>query len=130
MTADEPGTVSGQGACCAPTRTGDAGATPTRRTTAAGTGVPDLRLVPVPAGAFVQGNQRGDGYPGDGEGPAREVHLDAYRIAATAVTNDEFARFVSATGHRTVAEALGDSFVFGGLLPDDFPPTQAVAAAP
>ena len=30
----------------------------------------------------------------------------------------------------TEAERLGNSFVFGGLLPDDFPPTRAVAQAP
>ncbi|WP_406270442.1 SUMF1/EgtB/PvdO family nonheme iron enzyme [Streptomyces sp. NBC_00191] len=38
--------------------------------------------------------------------------------------------FVSATGHVTDAERYGASFVFGGLLPDDFPPTRGVAAAP
>jgi formylglycine-generating enzyme required for sulfatase activity len=84
----------------------------------------------VPAGPFTQGNPRGDGDPADGEGPVRDVRLSAYRIAATAVTNDQFAAFVAASGHRTVAERLGDSFVFAGLLPDDFPPTQGVAQAP
>ena len=53
-----------------------------------------------------------------------------YRIAACAVTNAEFAEFVAATGHRTDAERYGWSFVFGGFLPDDFPPTRGVAAAP
>ena len=33
-------------------------------------------------------------------------------------------------GHVTEAERFGWSFVFGGLLPDDFPPTRGVAAAP
>ena len=46
------------------------------------------------------------------------------------MTNAEFARFVAATGHRTDAERFGWSFVFAGLLPDDFPPTRGVAAAP
>jgi formylglycine-generating enzyme len=31
---------------------------------------------------------------------------------------------------RTEAEAFGWSFVFGGLLPGDFPPTRSVTAAP
>lgn len=70
------------------------------------------------------------GYPADGEGPAHPVDLGAFRIAPTTVTNDEFTSFVEATGHRTTAERLGTSFVFWGLLPDDFPPTRAVAAAP
>ncbi len=42
----------------------------------------------------------------------------------------EFAEFVAATRHRTDAEAYGASFVFAGLLPDDFPPTHGVARAP
>jgi formylglycine-generating enzyme required for sulfatase activity len=64
------------------------------------------------------------------EWPVREVVLAAYRIATCAVTNAEFAGFVAATGHRTDAERFGSSFVFGGLLPDDFPPTRGVASAP
>lgn len=70
------------------------------------------------------------GYPDDGEGPVHDVELTAYAIGRHAVTNDEFAAFVDATGHRTTAEQFANSFVFGGLLPDDFPPTQAVASAP
>ena len=70
------------------------------------------------------------GYPADGEGPIHAVELDAYRIGAHAVTNDDFARFVEATGHRTTAEQHGNSFVFSGLLPDDFPPTRGVLDAP
>ena len=41
-----------------------------------------------------------------------------------------FGAFVEATGYVTEAEQYGWSFVFAGLLPDDFPPTRAVAAAP
>src|SRR5690606_38727276 len=64
------------------------------------------------------------------EGPAHEVSLSPFSIAAHAVTNERFAAFVAATGHRTEAEEFGWSFVFAGLLPPDFPPTRAVAAAP
>lgn len=75
----------------------------------------------------------GDGgalaYPGDGELP-RTVTVEAFALSSTAVTNDEFARFVAATGFTTDAERYGWSFVFGGLLPDDFPDTRGVAAAP
>jgi formylglycine-generating enzyme len=66
---------------------------------------------------------------GDGEDPVREATVAPFAIAATAVTNDAFAEFVSATGHRTDAESYGWSFVFGGFLPDDFPPTRAVVGA-
>jgi formylglycine-generating enzyme required for sulfatase activity len=71
-----------------------------------------------------------DGYPGDGEGPVHAVTLTPFRISPTAVTNAEFGAFVAATGHVTDAQRWGWSFVFGGLLPDDFPDTRAVAAAP
>ena len=64
------------------------------------------------------------------EWPVREVALAPYAVARHAVSNAEFATFVDATGHRTDAERFGWSFVFAGLLPDDFPPTRAVAAAP
>lgn len=76
------------------------------------------------------GNDDELGYPGDGEGPVRTITLDPFAVAATAVTNDQFAAFVAATRHRTIAESDGWSFVFGGLLPDDFAPTRGVASAP
>jgi len=64
------------------------------------------------------------------EWPVHEAVLAPFRIARCAVSNAEFAAFVEATGHRTEAQEYGWSFVFGGFLPDDFPPTRGVAAAP
>jgi len=87
-------------------------------------------LVDLPGGRFLMGTPAGEGYPEDGEGPVREVALSPFAISATAVTTSEFARFVAATGYRTEAERFGASFVFAGLLPDDFPPTRGVAVAP
>ncbi len=69
-------------------------------------------------------------YPEDGEGPVRSTSVEAFEIGAYTVTNAQFDRFVAATGHVTLAEQEGWSFVFAGLLPDDFPPTRGVAAAP
>lgn len=76
------------------------------------------------------GNAGPTAYPGDGEGPVRRIHLAPFAIDRCAVSNAEFGRFVEATGHRTEAERVGWSFVFAGLLPDDFPPTRGVARAP
>jgi formylglycine-generating enzyme len=84
----------------------------------------------VDAGEFLMGSADPLAYPGDGEGPVRRVTLDAFWIDACAVSNAEFARFVEATGHVTTAEQFGWSFVFAGLLPEDFPPTRGVASAP
>ena len=68
-------------------------------------------------------------YPGDGEEP-REVELDPFCISAHAVSNARFQEFVEATEHNTDAERYSWSFVFAGLLPDDFEDTRGVAAAP
>ncbi len=64
------------------------------------------------------------------EWPVREVDVAPFAIGRCAVSNADFAEFVAATGHRTDAERFGWSFVFGGFLPDDFPPTRGVAVAP
>ncbi|HLI24088.1 MAG TPA: formylglycine-generating enzyme family protein [Acidimicrobiales bacterium] len=87
-------------------------------------------MVRLGGGEFLMGTDDEDGYPGDGEGPARPVEVGAFWIDATAVTNASFAAFVSATGYVSEAERWGWSFVFGGLLPDDFPPTRGMVEAP
>ena len=76
------------------------------------------------------GNAGPHSYPDDGEGPVRRVRLDPFWIDACAVSNADFATFVEETEHVTEAERFGWSFVFAGLLPDDFPPTRGVAHAP
>jgi sulfatase modifying factor 1 len=91
---------------------------------------PAANLLELEGGVFLMGSEDPGGFPEDGEGPVREVVVEPFRIAPHAVTNDDFARFVEATGHRTTAERTGWSFVFAGLLPDDFPDTRAVVRAP
>ena len=65
----------------------------------------------IPAGSFLMGCENSP-YPEDGEGPVRQVTLDAFSMAACTVTNAEFATFVKATGYVTDAESKGHSFVF------------------
>ena len=74
-------------------------------------------LVGIPGGFFDMGMRRST-YPGDGDSPRRKVHVSPFLIAPTAVTNADFARFIAATGYRTVAEFEGWSFVFHLLLGD------------
>jgi sulfatase modifying factor 1 len=69
-------------------------------------------------------------YEEDGEGPVRPVLVAPFRVAAHSVSNRAFSDFADTTGYVTSAERHGWSFVFAGLLPDDFPPTRGVAAAP
>ncbi|MBZ4018302.1 formylglycine-generating enzyme family protein [Streptomyces purpurogeneiscleroticus] len=87
-------------------------------------------MVAVPAGTFLMGSEDALAYPADGEGPVRTVQVDAFWIDACAVSNADFGRFTAETGYRTGAERIGWSFVFAGLLPDDFPPTRGVVSAP
>jgi formylglycine-generating enzyme required for sulfatase activity len=90
----------------------------------------DADMATVPAGTFAYGCDLREGHPSDGEGPSHIVQLEAFAIDRCAVTNARFLRFVEATGYVTDAERIGWSFVFAGLLPDDFEETRGVAAAP
>ena len=82
-------------------------------------------MVELAGGEFLMGSDGPHSYPDDGEGPVRRVRLEPFWIDALAVSNADFVRFVEATGYATEAEHFGWSFVFAGLLPDDFPPTRA-----
>jgi len=79
---------------------------------------------------FMMGSEDPLAYADDGEGPVRRATLDPYWIDRHAVSNGRFAAFADEAGYVTEAERYGWSFVFAGLLPDDFPPTRGVAAAP
>ncbi len=116
-------------ACCGPGRDDDEHPVAHLTTIVAGEGPMPSSLVDIPASTFRMGDDSVWAYPGDGEGPVHEVELDAFRIDRFALTNDAFAAFVDATGWRTDAESFGWSFVFGGLLPADFPDTRAVVGA-
>ena len=70
-------------------------------------------LCELSGGEVVVGTD-GPWIPEDGEGPARRVEIAPFRIAPRAVTVEEFARFVDATGYVTDAERIGWSFVFAG----------------
>ncbi|MGH9411967.1 MAG: formylglycine-generating enzyme family protein [Vicinamibacterales bacterium] len=58
---------------------------------------PELAL--IPAGEFIMGSDEAD----EDERPAHRVHVDDFFMAVQPVTNAEYARFVSDTGHRVPA---------------------------
>lgn len=87
-------------------------------------------MVDLPGGTFRMGSTGEAAYVADGEGPVHDVELSPFRIDSCAVTNVRFAEFVDATGFVTEAQRFGWSFVFAGLLPDEFPDTRSVADAP
>jgi formylglycine-generating enzyme required for sulfatase activity len=117
--------------CCAPSRAPTeaeyppAPSVPAQRREAP----PTEETVGLPGGTFTIGSDDLLAYPEDGE-VAREVEVSPFMIDRGAVSNRNFEQFVAATGYVTEAERLGWSFVFADLLPDDFPPTRGVAAAP
>jgi sulfatase modifying factor 1 len=87
-------------------------------------------MVRLSGGEFAMGTDGPWAYEDDGEGPVHPVVLRPFWIDTTAVTNEAYAAFVDATGHVTDAERFEWSFVFAGLLPEDFEETRAVAQAP
>lgn len=54
------------------------------------------RFAHIPAGAFGMGADDGD----EDERPVRRVHVDAFHISNYAVTQEQYAAFVRATGHQ------------------------------
>ncbi len=122
--------------CCAPSRGASEGGSSEPRdateptTTAGPVGTHDDEFVDIASGAFIMGTNEDYRYPGDGEGPAREITVGAFRIAKHSVSNAQFAAFIDDTGYRTEAEQYEWSFVYHQFLPDDFPDTRAVEATP
>jgi sulfatase modifying factor 1 len=101
--------------CCVPdrgARSEEAGVAAAGKTTRAS----DDGMVLIPSGSFRMGDDGADGFPADGEGPTRRVHVDTFLIDRAAVTNAEFERFITATGHLTDAERYGWSYVFHAAL--------------
>ena len=74
-------------------------------------------LITIENPEFYMGTDSQEGFTRDGEGPQRRVRCDSFRISPHAVTNEEFQRFVAATGYVTTAEHLGSSFVFHLFVP-------------
>ncbi|MFC6723976.1 formylglycine-generating enzyme family protein [Halobium palmae] len=73
-------------------------------------------MVRLDGGPFTMGTDSEEGFPQDGEGPAREVRVDPFYVDRHAVTNAEFLEFVRETGYTTDAERFGWSFVFEAFL--------------
>jgi len=64
-------------------------------------------MVQLVGGSFLMGSSDPLAREADGEGPVREVVLSAFAMDHVAVSNDDFASFIEATGHRTDAELIG-----------------------
>ena len=105
--------------CCAARRAnGPVRAEPLHSPVAPADRAPDVAgMVRLEGGTFLMGTASTRAFPADGEGPVREVRLAPFLIDRYAVTNEQFAEFVDATGYQTDAQRYGWSFVFHLLLP-------------
>lgn len=127
--SNEQGGAESNG-CCTPGHARNEPRPGAAKDFAAADQTPDDGMVSMAGGCFAMGSDDPWAYPADGETPVREFSLGPYLIDRDAVSNSRFAAFVEATDYQTEAERFGWSFVFGGLLPEDFPPTEGVIQAP
>jgi len=84
-------------------------------------------MVRIPGGDFAMGCEvqgesfcslQGASVTGDAL-PIHSVHVDAFWMDSTEVTNEQFARFVESTGYRTVAELPLSAAEFPSLPPEE-----------
>jgi len=59
-------------------------------------------MIPIPEGDFIMGSEK---YTN--ERPQQKIYLDSYYIDRFLITNQDFSRFVEATGYQTDAEKAG-----------------------
>jgi formylglycine-generating enzyme len=83
-------------------------------------------MVWIPAGSFQMGSE--DGQPD--EKPIHEVFVDGFWIDQTEVTNEQFEKFVKATGYVTVAEQKPDPNLYPGVPPEKLVPGSIVFKPP
>lgn len=69
-----------------------------------------------------------EGYPD--EAPMRRATVGDFWIDETPVTNAQFAEFIAATGHRTLAETAPDPRDYPGMRPEMANPASAVFVRP
>jgi len=85
------------------------------------------RMIRTPGGEFWMGSDRADI---DDAKPVHRVYVAPFWMDRTAVSNDQFAHFVAATGYITVAERQPDPKDFPGAKPEDLAPGSVVFTPP
>ncbi len=98
---------------------------PEINTAAAPEAAPDKNMVWVPGGWFWMGN---NGFP-DAQ-PEHLVYVDGFWLDRHEVTNAEYAKFVEATGYKTVAELPPNPEDFPGAPPEVLVPGSIVFSPP
>src|SRR5947208_5856963 len=80
----------------------------------------------IAGGAFWMGSNAGS----PDEQPAHQVTVDGFWMDKTEVTNEQFEKFVRATGYVTIAERKPDPKDFPGVPEDKLVPGSVVFTAP
>ena len=83
-------------------------------------------MVWIPGGKFWMGSDEGQ----EDERPLHEVTVDGFWIDRTEVTNEQFARFVEATGYITIAERPPSAKDYPGVPPERLVAGSVVFAPP
>jgi len=83
-------------------------------------------MVWIPGGTFSMGSNRH--YPE--EAPVHDVSVDGFWMDTHTVTNDQFRRFVDATGHVTLAERPPNPADYPGAKPEMLMPSSVVFQKP
>jgi sulfatase modifying factor 1 len=114
-----------------------AGFVPTIENKASSSGATPEGMVWIPGGEFSMGAQdlmdKNDVVGMQATTDSRPVHrvsVDGFWMDATEVTNEQFERFVQATGYVTVAEQTPRAEDFPGAPPENLVPGSIVFAAP
>ncbi|NWN99648.1 formylglycine-generating enzyme family protein [Tetragenococcus halophilus] len=76
-------------------------------------------MISIPKGSYQIGTDEEIGFVNDNEGPKITVHLPAFLIDETTVTNRAFKEFVDDTGYITESEKFAWSFVFHYFLSEE-----------
>jgi sulfatase modifying factor 1 len=84
-------------------------------------------MVWIPGGTFWRGN---DNPKMPDAQPIHQVAVDGFWMDQTAVTNEQFARFVEATGYVTIAERTPDAKDFPGAPPESLVAGSVVFSPP
>ncbi|WP_249471908.1 formylglycine-generating enzyme family protein [Luteimonas galliterrae] len=87
---------------------------------------PNDNMTMIPGGVFTMGSD--EHYPE--EKPAHKASVGAFWMDRHTVTNREFARFVEATGHVTLAEKAADPADYPGADPALLAPSSVVFVPP
>lgn len=88
-------------------------------------------FVSIPGGSYLMGDDTHNGFIEDYEGPAVVRTVESFEMMTTPVTNREFQVFVAKTNYHTLAERLGNSYVFHLLVEEELRETYPhVAGAP